>query len=131
MDVFGAGKYVFDVNAFHNSPPEGFEDPSQLQSMSQGNGTESQVIMRTVTSPAPPMSPSTSDSVDGLVQRLRNLHVNDPEYANTYARLVSIIPRLAGGNTFQGDSRTPCLFCKHQVNIHLARNCPIEQGYLK
>ena len=131
MDVFKAGKYVFDVNAFYNSPPEGLDSPSQSQSKSQAGVPGSQVVTRTVALPASSVSPQTSEDFDSLVQRLRNLQVNDPEYANTYARLISFIPRPAINNAFQTNPRTPCLFCKDPTNIHLTRNCPIAQEYLK
>ena len=130
-DIFKAGKYVFDVNAFHNSPPEGLETPSQLQSKSQGGLSESQVVTRIITFPTPPTAPPVPDSFDGLVQCLRNLQVNDPEYANTYARLVSFVPKPAVNNTVQTNNRAPCLFCKDSANIHLTRNCPVAQEYLK
>jgi len=48
MDVFKAGKYVFDINAFHNSPLEGLNTPSHLQAKSQGGTSELQVVTRTV-----------------------------------------------------------------------------------
>jgi len=129
-DVFKAGKYIFDVNAFHNSPPEGLDNPSQLLYKSQGSASESHVVTRTVGFPTTPRSSLASEDLDSLVQRLRNLQVNAPEYANIYARLVSFIPRPAN-NTFQANPRTPCLFCKDPANIHLTRNCPVAQEYLK
>jgi len=131
VEVFKVGKYVFDVNSFNNSLPEGVDAPAHLQSKSQGGPPESQVVTRTVTFPSVPSSPPLSESFDGLVQRLRNLQVNDPEYASTYARLVSFIPRPAVSSAIQTNTRTLCLFCKDFSNIHLTRDCLIAQEYLQ
>jgi len=116
-DVFKAGKYVFDVNSFQNSPPEGLDAPPQLQSSPK----QSQIVMRTVTFPALPSTLPVSDKFNNLVQWLRKLQVNDPEYASTYTRLVSFIPKPTVSNVFQRNTTLPCAFCKYPTNIHPTR----------
>jgi len=69
-DIFKTGKYIFEANAFHNSPPEGLDGPSHLLTKAQGGALESQVSTRTVMLLPPPSSIPGSDNLDSLVQQL-------------------------------------------------------------
>ncbi|KIJ45391.1 hypothetical protein M422DRAFT_251166 [Sphaerobolus stellatus SS14] len=125
VDVFKAGKYVFDIDAFNKNPPEGFTPP-ETESKPQGGPLD--VITRTVTLPATPSTPPSSSNVDDLFLRMKSLTIRDQEYAATYAK----IQPLTGANTaITTGTIAPCMFCKDSVNIHRTRQCPVAQEYLR
>ncbi|KIJ27800.1 hypothetical protein M422DRAFT_270986, partial [Sphaerobolus stellatus SS14] len=105
-DVFRAGKYLFDVDAFDRNPPEGFAPPDS-ESKPQGGSVE--VKTRTVTLPATPMSAPVSHNMEDLLLRIKSLNVKEPEYAVTYAKIQAASPITAdllkqpyGTSTFIG-----------------------------
>ncbi|KIJ32222.1 hypothetical protein M422DRAFT_266035, partial [Sphaerobolus stellatus SS14] len=127
-EVFKAGKYVFDADSFQNSPPEGLDRPlTALQSKPQGGPIEMHTSTRLVHFPSTPTTAiQAADSIDTLVNRLKQLKVHDQDYATTYAQIQSLLPKPATVlNT------APCLFCKHPSDFHSTRRCPMALDYLQ
>jgi hypothetical protein len=133
-DVFFAGKYVFDIDAFDKNPPEGFTTAQTVsQSRSQGSTLESHVVTHTVSLPSTPLTTPGSDDLDSILRRMKAMDVKDQEYANVYTRLQEILPKpaVASTTTTTPKPSTPCFFCKDMVNIHRTRECPVAQEYLR
>ncbi|KIJ30988.1 hypothetical protein M422DRAFT_267405 [Sphaerobolus stellatus SS14] len=136
-DVFRAGKYLFNVDAFDRNPPKGLALPDS-ESKSQGGPVE--VITRTVTLPATPRSAPASHNMEDLLLRIKSLNVRDQEYAATYAKIQAASPVTADllkqpyGTVNSAMTTTvisPCMFCKNPVNLHRTRQCPLVQEYLR
>jgi len=94
-DVFEARKCIFDTEAFSNTLPAVLYAPPPLQFMPPASSPQPQVVTRTVVLPTPPAAPPAPENIDGLIQQLQRLQVNDPEYANTYTQLGMFILRPA------------------------------------
>ncbi|KIJ38131.1 hypothetical protein M422DRAFT_259281, partial [Sphaerobolus stellatus SS14] len=116
-DVFRAGKYLFDVDAFDRNPPEGFAPPDS-ESKPQGGSVE--VRTRMVTLPATPMSAPVSHNMEDLLLQIKSLNVKEPEYAATYAN-PSSKPNYSG--SFEA--------ALWNVNLHRTRQCLLAQEYLR
>ncbi|KIJ33710.1 hypothetical protein M422DRAFT_264327, partial [Sphaerobolus stellatus SS14] len=91
-DVFAAGKYLFDINAFDKNPPEGFTMP-ELESKPQGGSFD--IVTRKVAFPTTPSEPPSSSNIDELLLRIKSLTVRDQEYAATYAKIQATNPMTA------------------------------------
>ncbi|KIJ29515.1 hypothetical protein M422DRAFT_269053 [Sphaerobolus stellatus SS14] len=135
-DVFRAGKYLFDVDAFDRNPPEGLAPP-ESESKPQGGSVE--VRTRMVTLPAAPMSAPTSHNMEDLLLRIKSLSVKEPEYAAMYAKIQATSPITADllkqpygmVNSAVMPAISPCMFCKDSVNLHRTRQCSLAQEYLR
>ena len=91
-DVYKAGCYVFDANAFDLSLPQ-TSTPTSFDS--SAHPMASQVVQTTVRLPTPDQQ-ARGDDLSMLVQCLASLKVHDIEYATTYAHLMVHYPQLAG-----------------------------------
>ena len=95
-DVYKAGCYVFDANAFDLNLPLAHMAPTKMGDANKLGGTSSsQEIRTTVQLPTVPTGPPPPEELDTLVRRLASLRVNEVEYATTYARLIFGYPQLA------------------------------------
>lgn len=94
LDVYKAGCYVFDANAFNLNLLQQTTSPQSFTS-DQGHQQASQVIQSSVTLPVH-SAQSKGEDLGNLVRHLASLCVNDLDYATTYAELVVTYPQLAG-----------------------------------
>ena len=149
LDVYKAGCYVFDANAFDLNLPQQ-TTPLQGYTTGQCHLTESRVVQTSV--PLPPQSqPPKAEDLGNLVCCLASLRVNDLDYATTYAELVVTYPQLVGviakPTAFTGTSVVPpspstqpqaalglqiCGFCHDPgCTARSTRFCPIGQSYVQ
>ena len=150
LNVYKAGCYVFDANAFNLNLPQQTTSPQTFAS-DQGHQQASQVIQSSVMLPVH-STQSKGEDLGNLVRRLASLRVNDLDYATTYAELVVTYPQLAGviakPAAFAGIStgspspnvRQPpvtmgtrlCGFCRDPgCPARSTRFCPIGQSYVQ
>ena len=142
-DVYKAGCYVFDANAFDLSLPQMTLPRPGTDATHQ---TASRVVQTTVQLPTPGIQ-TGGDDLSTLVQCLASLKVNDIEYATTYAHLMVNYPQLAGVvakpaafATTTGQKQSPpinsmqriCGFCR-DINCpsRSTRYCPVGQSYIQ